>query len=441
MTRAIDAVLAPLESTDPFLRRALEAMVPLVEGTEAAEKLAHVQLYVADYRHAAPEVRTGRYFTENCTALFAEQVVVVNTAYLLETEAAMRSFGLAGELLAVPYLRSDEDLFGLVNRVRLDPFRYVARLRSLDRLPGREAAEAEAVDSFAMLLLFLIGHELGHLDQGHDQRAFGAFVDPAAHLETRLGNAVVKLARQARELARLGFGLPGFEQAIDESSEVGSNEKSWRAVLHDIQLNHQRWFADESGADNYATTLVQQVLDRMAARDPARADHLLTCLVNALFAAAMYHWQRDLGVFLHKLGLERLPNAQQLTMTMMQSRERYIYAAELFGEVHRFTLLRAILAINAWLHARGVLHKPIDTPVRRIEPVVDRPALNPDAAGECLQREYLLRIHVDTAVKLATHGSATGWILETDKKRGAPQLFMMQFESIRESVKRLRRML
>jgi hypothetical protein len=49
----------------------------------------------------------------------------------------------------------------------------------------------------------------------------------------------VKLARHARELARLGFDLPGFEQVIDESSEVGSNEKHWREVLHDIQVNHQ----------------------------------------------------------------------------------------------------------------------------------------------------------------------------------------------------------
>lgn len=441
MTRAIDTVLAPLESTDPFLEQALEAMVPLIEGTDAAESLGRIQLYVVDYSRATPATRKGRHFTDNCAALFDEQAIIVNETYLLETEAATRSFALAGELLAVPYLRSDEDLFGLTERIRPDPHRYVNRLRPLDGLPGREAAEAEAVDSFAMLLLFLIGHELGHLDQGHDQRAFGAFVDPAAELETRLGNAVVKLARHARELARLGFDLPGFAQVIDESSDVGSNEKRWREALHEIQLNHQRWFEDESGADDYATALVQQVLDRIAASDPARADRLLVCVVNALFAAAIYHWQRDLGVFLHKLGLERLPNAQQLAVTMMRSRECYIHAAELFGEVHRFTLLRAILAINGWLHARGVLSQPIDKPVRRVEPVIDRPALEADVSGECWQREYLLRIHVDTAVKIANLGSATGWILEADKVRGTPQLFLMQFESIRESVSRLRRLM
>lgn len=438
MTRAIDTVLAPLESTDPFLRRSLEAMAPLIAGTEAAERLGNTQLYVVDYGQAAPDVQKGRYYTDNCCALIDEQAIVINEAYLLETEAAMRSFGLAGELLAVPYLRSDEDLFGLVDRIRPDPARYVKRLRSLDRLPGRAEAEDEAVDSFAMVLMFLIGHELGHLDQGHDQRAFGAFVDPAAKLETRLGNAVVKLARHARELARLGFNLPGFEKVIDESSEVGANEKHWREVLHDIQLNHQRWFADEAGADDFAATFVQQVLDRTAAIDLESADRMLASAVNALFAAAMYHWQRDLGVFLDKLGLERLPNAQQLALTMMQCREHYIHAAELFGDVHRFTLLRAILAIDGWLHARGVMRQPIDKPVRRIEPVIDRPALDSTVSSECWQREILLRIHVDTAVKIANVGSGTGWMLEADKARGSPQLFMMQFESIRQSVNRLR---
>lgn len=436
MTRAIDRVLAPLESTDPFLQRALTAMIPLIEGTEAADRLGRIQLYVVDYGRATPDVRKGRYFTHNCAALFDEQAILVNEAYLLEIEAAMRSFGLAGELLSVPYLRSDEDLFGLVDRIRPDPVRYVNRLRLLDRLPGREAAETEVVDSFAMLLIFLIGHELGHLNQGHDQRAFGAFVDQAALPETRLGNAVVKLARHARELTRLGFGLPGFEEVIDESSEVGSNEKHWREVLHDIQVNHQRWFTDEGDADDFATALVQEVLDRTAA-----SDHLLTGLVNALFATAMYHWQRDLSVFMHKVDVGDLSSAQAFTVTMMKSREHYVYAAELFGEVHRFTLLRAILAINAWLHARGVLQAPLDRPVRRIEPIIDRPPLDTNVSSECWQREYLLRIHVDTAVKIANHGSATGWVLEADKARGTQQVFMMHFESIRQSVDRLRRMM
>jgi len=440
MTATIDAVLGPLESTEPFLRGATAAMAERIAVTDAADRLAGTQLYVVNYEPAPPKLRAGRFYTDNCAALRDEQAILVNESYLLETEAAIRSFGLAGALLAIPYLRSDEDLFGLVARVCAKPAAYLERLRALDGLPGRNG-DGETTDALAMLLLFLIGHELGHLTQDQDQRAFGAFVNPKAPPETKVGNAVVKLARHARELLRLGFNLPGFEQALDDTSEMAANEKRWRKTLEDIDANHRRWFEDESAADDYACALVQQVLDRTAIDDPVRSDNLLVALVDALFAASMYHWQRDLGTFLRKLGVERLSNAQELALTMVQRREHYIHAAELFGPVHRFTLLRGVLAINGWLHARGVQRKPIDRPVRRLEPVRDRSPMDPGAASQCLQREYLLRIHMDTAVKIANVGSATGWMLDKDKARGTPQLFMMQFESIRQSVGRLRKMM
>lgn len=440
MTSSIESALQPLESNDSFLCSAFEAIVPMMAGTEAAKQLDRTQLYLVDYRKAGSDVLNSNYYTDNCCAILDEQAIVVNEGYLLETEAAVRSFELAGDLLSVPYLRSDEDLFGLVDRIRDNTGGYLNRLRSLDHLPGRETAGAEAVESFAMLMVFLIGHELGHLAGGQNQRAFGGFVSLDAPLTTHIGNAVVKLARQARDLARLGFDLPGMEQLIDESSEIGNNEKAWREALHDIQFNHEKWFADESSADDFAVALVQQVLDRVAAKDSARADRLLGSLVNALFAAAMYHWQRDLGVFLEKLGLARLSNAGDLAFIMMQDRKRYINAAELFGEVHRFTLLRAIMAIDRWLNARGVLRQDLDHPVRRIEPVLERPEMEPKIASQCWQREMLLCIHVDTAVKIATVGSATGWLLEADKARGYPQLFFMNFESISDSVKRLQHM-
>ncbi|SEM36628.1 hypothetical protein SAMN04489760_1123 [Syntrophus gentianae] len=439
MTCAIDVALAQFESTDPFIQRALQAMVPLLEGTEASERLANSQLYVVDYRDAPPDILKGRFYTDNCAALLEEQAILVNEAYLLETEAAMRSFGLAGKLYAIPYLRSDEDLFGLVDRIQPDPRRYVNRLRLLDHLPGREEADSEAVDSLAILLMFLIGHELGHLNQNQDQRAFGAFIDPEAPLETHVGSSLVKLARHVRELNRLGCTLPVFREVIDESSEIGLNVKNWCEKLSDSQLNYQHWYLDESNADDHAAVLLQQVLDRMVATNPFRADHLLACIVNALFATALYYWQRDLMIFLCKLGCNKLTNVMDLALIMARQHENYIHAADLFGEVHRFTLLRAILTMDALLHARGAYSEPIDKPVRRIEPVNELPELDRNIARECLLREQLLCIHVDTAVKIAYSCLASGWMLESGKAR--EQIHYMVFESIQQSVGRLKELM
>jgi len=52
----------------------------------------------------------------------------------------------------------------------------------------------------------------------------------------------------------------------------------------------------------------------------------------------------------------------------------------------------------------------------------------------------LLSIAMDTAVKIANVGCATAWMLDTDRRRGTAQMFVMQFESIGQAVARLRQM-
>ena len=200
-------------------------------------------------------------------------------------------------------------------------------------------------------------------------------------------------------------------------------------------------FRSEAGADDHATILIQQVLDQIAAADSERSDYLLGCTIKSLFSVALYQWKRDLGTFLNKLGLQRLSNTQNLGLAMMKSRESYIAAAELFGEVHRFTLLRSILAIDGWMHARGLRDQPLIKPVKRLEPLKARPKMDAVTFRDCLQREFLLRIHIDTANKIANVGCATGWMLEKDKERGTPQLFYMGFESISQSINRLQRLI
>ena len=434
--------LEPLETRDPFLRRAMEALAQTLAHTDDVDRMGQVQLYVVDYRFAPAALTRGRYFTANCAALRDENAIVVSEIFLLETEAALRSFDQAATVLDIPYLRSDDDLSGLVTRIRPDPRRYVERLRRLAQLSGGHGAEDDPmVGQFAMLLLFFVGHELGHLDQGHDERAFGSFVEPGAPLEQRLDNAVLKLCRHAREFDHFGFGLPGFERALDEGSEIGASARAFREAMEDVDRNHAHWFGDETSADHHAAELVQQYLDHLAAEDPLGADRRLQQIVRALFAAALYQWQRDLGLFTDQLGMGRLGSAHELVVAMMRNREQYIYAASLFGDVHRFTLLRAVLAIDQWLHARGWIDVSLAAPLGRRAAPITWPDADRELRADCVHRSLLLRIHLDTAVKMAHVGCSTGWLKEKDVERGSPQLLMMQFETIAQSVNRLRRML
>ncbi len=117
---------------------------------------------------------------------------------------------------------------------------------------------------------------------------------------------------------------------------------------------------------------------------------------------------------------------------MMEGRERYIHSASLFGERHRFTLLRAALALETIIRART---NWFDRAPDQRSIWDDEPWL-----AQSLQRYFLLCACMDTAVKLATIGCSTRWMLDADARRGTPQLFVMQFFGIDHAVARVKQM-
>jgi hypothetical protein len=124
----------------------------------------------------------------------------------------------------------------------------------------------------------------------------------------------------------------------------------------------------------------------------------------------------------------------------------YIQAASLFGEHHRFTLLRGALLLEAVLKARtGFNARPEDFRTMWVD--VDVATLGRDPAArrewwlaESVQRYTLLCILMDNASKLAHIGCSTGWLRHMDAKRGAPQILMISFEPINAAVQRLRQL-
>jgi hypothetical protein len=453
--------LAELETTDEVLAEVTARCREIVGGLDAVRRIPGFRLFVADFGAASEAVRSSMFVTDSCKAVLAPPTVVVDAAFLLELETAFRSFDLSDSLLDSQYLRHDLELFGLVKRIRADRAGYLARLRRLARTE-RARDRAYVVETLTMVLLFFVAHEIGHLLDAVDERGYGTFLPPDAALEDRVANAVVRLCRHADEFDLHGFGLPGAGEVVDEASGIREKERELGREIEILKVNHEKWFDDETSADRQGEEILTAYLARVAARDPALADQYRYVAVKGLFAAALYTWYRDLLTFGEKLGMDGAPTSGSLMGRMMQDRETYVRAAALFGDVHRFTLLRAVLACEAILRGwTDFFDRPAgERTIRwskerarqdagrrwwqrifvwRPDPEkADREVLREWWEKESLQRYYLLAILMNTAVKIAHLGCATGWMLDADRRRGTPQLFMMSFESLGAAVARLR---
>ena len=431
MAETSAAVLDELQTyrtTDPIVSRALEQALEAMSAFDAAQSLDELQVCVLNPAVASRALLTSSYYTPACQALVAEKLIVVNEQFLLDVETAMRAFAQSETLFGSPFLRNDAQMFGLTRRIQADGAQYLARLR-------RQAARAEDVErqlrrELAMVALFFLGHEVGHFLHGHPSGQFATFVDPGAPLETRLADAVVKLCRHVDEFAPTQFGLPGFNQVADPASQVRHVVAVMRARNESRYSRHELFFANEAQADDWANRAVVAHLGALTSA--AESQHTLHLLARGLFVAALYTWYRDLDLFATKAGIDRVGDSRELDAVMMEGRERYVHAASLFGERHRFTLLRAALALETIIRART---NWFDRAPNQRSIWDDEPWL-----AQSLQRYFLLCACMDTAVKLATIGCSTRWMLDADTRRGTRQLFVMQFFGIDHAVARVKQM-
>jgi hypothetical protein len=456
--------LEAIQSKDEVLVDVSNRCCEILHTLEAMRKLNRLNIFVVDFNIASKAVQTSAFHTDSLKVILEPPTIIVNAAFLFELEAAFRSFDLSDSLLDSQYLHSDEDIFGLIKRIKYAPAAYLARLRTLGKRESKR--DDYIVETLTMVMLFFVSHEIGHLLDNVNQRHYATFLHPDAELEGRVANAVVKLCRHADEFEKYGFGLQGFQQVVDKTGEIREYESKLAKQIETLNTNHKKWFGDEISADRHGTDILIGYLDGVAKRDRFLADQYRYVTIKGLFTVALYSWYSDLLVFSRKMGIDGAPDSSSLTFRMMQDRETYIQASSLFGEVHRFTLLRATLAIEAIIRSgsdffdRQDEGKTIWWSKERFDTDATRDdtrkwwqkifVWRPEQTGEdqktlqewwqkeALQRYYLLCIMMDTAVKIANHGCATGWVLEVDQKRGTPQLFMMNFESIDAAVNRLR---
>ena len=434
------------EITDPVLSGVVAAAWERVAASPAVAALDELNLCVINPAVASPGLMASPYFTAGCQALAGEKLIVINEEFLRGLEVAVRSFAQAESLLGSQYLKSDQQLFSLVRRAQTDQERWLERLRKQTlRAPVDPDAEGWLREELTMVVLFFLGHELGHLLGGHPTGQFAAFIDPNAPLPQRTEDAVVKLCRHVDEFAPTQFGLPGFEQVADKGSQVRREAALLRAGDEGRYERQEAFFANEAKADEWANRVIIDYLRTVAQRSEVDAERALYLLSRGVFVASLYTWYRDLDIFGGKFVVDSLHSVQDLYVLMMQGRERYVYASALFGDYHRFTLLRGAHALEEILRARsGWFDLPkekrsIWCPHEAGEVATDEKARRAWWLSESLQRYFLLCICMDTAVKIATVGCATGWMLKQDRERVTPQLLVVNYESIDQAVNRLKK--
>jgi hypothetical protein len=448
MTTEPSQALAELqiyEVTDKIITEALSRVWELLNGSKIASGLHELNLCVVG-SDASRRLCKSRYFTDNCKALLHENIIVISERFLLETEAVVRAFALSDGLMATPYLKSDDDISVLIGRISPDPKRYLKRAR---RQAGHVPANGcdDILDTLVMVVFFFISHEVGHLVDQKSARSFTSFLDPKAPLESCLANAVLKMDRHAAELDKYQFGLGGFEKK-------GKSGRSIRKTIEKLQKKHERlytnnseWFDDEISADETGTRMVIEFLSGVAQEDEVLADRYQYLMIRGLFAVSLYSWHKDLLAFCREIGLDRLESVGGLSLAMTANPKHYVSAASLFGDVHRFTFLRAVLLMESLIRARSdFFERPKKDRAIWIE---HRTGLNlKPGEGESLRewwlsesllRYFLLCTHMDTAVKLANLGSAMSWLKKVDEKRESSQIRIIRFESIDRAVERLKR--
>lgn len=397
----------------------------VLESDVLAELESELIIFNSD--QASKNIKDSNYATTNCIAVPTEKLIIIDESFLIEVEAAVRAFEISKPIEGCPYLRSDEDLFRLIDRISTNPYTAVSRMR---RLTFNDKEKETTVRSTIMLTyLFFIGHELGHLLNGNEARHFTSFIDADSPLEYRIANAVEKLYRHAEEFKAYGFDLPGFEATLTEGSEIEQSSRALLNTINRLRINHTHYFKEEVDADLIGTKILLEHISKRI--DAKTANTRMYHIVRGVFAVALYFWYRDLRIFCRKINIRSLSNTRNLTLVMMRNRESYIHAASLFGEVHRFTLLRAERLLEA------VINKRSNVFIQPHEEAKLFGSNDPIILREVVARYTLLSIMMDTAVKIAYIGASTPGFMDIDQKRGTPQLFSINFEPIDVSMKRL----
>lgn len=422
---------------DSIIKKVDEKIKNILPALNIPIEIGEISIFFVDYTIVPTDIKQA-YYTALMSTWPTQKVIVINVNAILELEVAIRSFANYGTFYSCKYLESDESLFSLIRLINKEPGDALKKCRKSVLLDPFKVEKEEIPDELTMAILFFICHEIGHLikERGTEKKDFGAFFSEKEDEELAYHKAIVKLCRHVEEFEFFGFGLPGFVKAAIEKSEVRKYELELRKEIERIYDNSEYFFSKENEADEIGTNIMITYLNIIEQADNMKAEGLQFALVKGLFVSGLYFWMKDLLDLCcgpKGINIGWPINSRKLTLELLINKENYVKTAKLFGNQHRFTLLRAVLGMEEVLK-----RKPVSFTNRWVSRYPkNQSELTAWRTYESYQRYKLLLTIMDTAVKFAYIGCSSPYLRQVDQNRGTEQLFLMKFDSLQKSMNRI----
>jgi len=433
---AVSAFLASRSTKDPMYQSTLaKAHVVLTGATPARGAAASGFEFLILDLSAPPPKELYRFNIPTCavtTKGVRRATIFCREDFIREIETVVRSFENP------PAERfTTQGQFEFARQMRDHPQQLFDHFRGSQFSQDERGQSDEHISKHLLLaLVFLGGHELGHInhcDEGY------AFSTPAVADINGEQEAVVKMCRHFESFSNMSFHLNGADAVADQGGPAAEVAEALRFKNHEWEDAIKERFRAEQVADDYA---VESVLGFLRGLPRADGDYDLSkhMMVETLTTLGIYFWHKELGAFLSQTCLSNELSA--LTICLGASATNYLKAESMFGRDHRNILLRSFSVNRAIVgELSGYYDLPegkrtIWTTADELRRIPDSEALKRFWYSADLQRFFLQSGLMDTPIKIALGGCAAGWI---KRVRKTPLVYINTYYGIEDEMQRLTR--
>lgn len=369
-------------------------------------------------------------FTENCTPRFfnKKNFILCNVEFLREAEIVIRGF----EDGTVIY--RDVKMFDFIKTVlsKRKENKYITYLRHEDTIEKKSHIEMH----LTLFMYFVISHELGHIvngDQENNYQMLPLKKAPKGLEKTEIFKTI-NICRHAKDINQEGIQFDAI------FSDPTQNEKLLNEYTNKFPVEQkiiEEYFINETKADEFAEKVMVSYYDKQFKIDYYQGVEKLHIFLQSMFAYGLYQWFLDLYKFSINQCYIEPDNIKNIYFCLISQQKKYLDSAQIFGETHRFILLRVISLFKVLLNEKTDVLK---SPQKYLFSINDLMKLSKKEQSFMiwmsgnLQKYMILSAVTDAAVKLSAVGCGYAWRKSVG---GGTRILMVDLYSLEDEMARL----